>query len=128
MKRVLFLLLLASVLAACAPIQSHAVMLDAGDDGGSVTLKPAQLMSIVLDANPTTGYRWDPVGLDEAVLTQVSGEFNAPSTDAVGASASQTLIFRAVAPGATTLTLGYARPWETGVAPAQTFTVQVAVE
>ena len=120
--------LLIVFLAACAPIQPHAVMLDAGDNGGSAALKPGQLISIVLEANPTTGYRWDPVGLDEAVLTQVSGEFNPPSSDAVGASATQTLIFRAVAPGSTTLTLGYARPWETGVAPAQTFTVQVTVQ
>jgi inhibitor of cysteine peptidase len=115
------------LLAACAPIQPHAVLLDAGDGGGNVALEPGQLLSVVLDANPTTGYRWDPIDLDEAVLAQVSGEFNAPATDAVGASATQTLIFRAVAPGATTLTLAYARPWES-VEPAETFTVQVAVQ
>jgi inhibitor of cysteine peptidase len=124
----LLILSLALLLAACAPIQPHAVLLDAGDSGGSVALEPGQLMSVVLEANPTTGYRWDPIDLDEAVLTQVSGEFNPPASDAVGASATQTLIFRAVAPGATTLTLGYARPWEEGVEPAQTFTVGVQVE
>ncbi len=43
----------------------------------------------------------------------------------VGAGGKQTLKFSVTATGKGDLSLNYVRPWETGVAPAETFKVEV---
>jgi inhibitor of cysteine peptidase len=45
----------------------------------------------------------------------------------VGSGGVYTFIFEAVAPGQGVLKLEYARPWEEGMAPIQTYSVTVTV-
>jgi len=46
----------------------------------------------------------------------------------VGLGGQVRFIFNATKAGSTTLELVYHRPWETNVAPLQTFTIQVTVK
>jgi predicted secreted protein len=63
-----------------------------------------------------------------AILRQVGEpEFNADS-EMLGAPGTLTLRFEAVEAGQMDLRLVYHRPWETGVEPLETFTVQVTVK
>ena len=91
-------------------------------------LKKGQTLVVTLEGNPTTGYSWEVAEpLDEQVLRQVGeAEFKAES-DLVGAGGVQILRFETVNAGQTTLKLVYHRPWEEGVEPLETYSIQVVV-
>jgi len=101
--------------------------LTATDAGRQLHLRPGQTLQVTLEGNPTTGYNWLVVQVDEAVLKQVGEpEFKADSA-ALGAGGKITLRFQAVAAGNTGLLLAYKRPWEKDVPPEKTFTASVVV-
>ena len=120
-------LLVALTLATgCTPQQE--VKASIADDGREKQLKKGQTLVITLEGNPTTGYSWEAAEpLDEQVLQQAGEpEFKAES-DALGAGGVQVLRFEAVNAGKTTLKLVYHRPWEEGVEPLETYSIEVVV-
>ena len=122
---VLLLVLISA--AGCGSTAKAEVKLGANDNGRQIELKKGQPLVITLEGNPTTGYTWAAVELDEQILRQTGEvEFN-PESDLVGAPGVQTLRFEAVAAGQTDLKLVYHRPWEEGVEPLATFSVRVVV-
>lgn len=105
-----------------------ALALEGDDDGREITLQKGQILTIKLEGNPTTGYSWEIVESEGAILRQIGEpEFEAES-DLLGAPGTQTLRFEAVETGQMELKLVYQRPWETAVQPLETFTVQVTVQ
>jgi inhibitor of cysteine peptidase len=106
------------------------VTLNASNDGGQQTLARGQAVVVTLDSNATTGYSWVVADVDNNVLRQVGDPVYASSNSnpkVLGAGGAQTFRFEVASAGTTTLKMVYRRPWETGVAPIKTFTVQVAV-
>ena len=100
------------------------------DNGKQIAVRPGEILTLTLESNPTTGYSWQVMELDSAVLTQVSDPEYKQSSGAeglVGAGGTETFRFKAVGSSETTLELGYTRPWES-VPPVETFTIQVDVE
>ncbi len=74
---------------------------------------------------PTTGYSWAPVDLDASLLEAEEPLFQA---DSAGAGGTESLGFRALVQGQTTLTLAYRRPWGRGRRrPLETVTFAVTV-
>ncbi|MGC9336403.1 MAG: protease inhibitor I42 family protein [Anaerolineae bacterium] len=133
---VVALLMLAALIAGCGSSASSAaeggdVVLDREDMGKQVVLQEGQALVVTLDANPSTGYRWDVAEPEDAVLSLVGEpEFESGAEgqgDLVGAPGMQTLRFEAKDRGKTTLTLVYHRPWETDVEPLETLMVEVEV-
>jgi predicted secreted protein len=95
---------------------------------GPVTLQPGQRAVIELEANNTTGYQWAPTAEPNAkVVTVVSDTYVAPGSQLAGAGGTQRIVIEGVAAGTTTLSLGYARPWEQGVPPVKTATYDITV-
>lgn len=130
------LLLLASASAAPPPDDPKPgeIRLGLQNQGDQVELKEGQVLVISLESNPSTGYRWEVAEADEALLRQVGKiEFEASSSATVagrpalllGAPSRQIMRFEAVAAGQTNLRLVYRRPWEKGMKPARTFSLQV---
>jgi inhibitor of cysteine peptidase len=111
--------------SACAPAE---VKLTASDNGGQVQVEAGSLIVISLQANPSTGYTWEPRDLDPSMFELV-GEprFESDNPALLGAGEVMTLTFKTLQAGTATLTLVYHRPWETGVEPIDTFTVTVTV-
>ena len=103
------------------------------DNGKAVTVKVGDTVQVILAGNPTTGYSWSTAlsGKDAAVLQQ-QGEaaYVQESTDQslVGGGGTFTFTFKALAPGQVVLKFDYARPWETDVAPIQTYSATVTVK
>lgn len=112
-------------LAACG--SGSEVKLEEGDDGSQVELAGGQTLVVRLEGNPTTGYTWETAEIDQKVLRQVGEPQFEADSDAAGSAGVQTLRFETVTSGSTTLKLVYARPWEEGLPPQETFTVQVKV-
>jgi inhibitor of cysteine peptidase len=124
------LILLAAVLAlgACAPAAGE-VPLGISDNGSQVEVDLGWVLVISLESNPSTGYGWHVAEIDPARLEQVGeAEFSPADADEqlVGAPGVETLRFKTVGSGITTLTLTYDRTWEDDSAE-QTFTLTVSV-
>lgn len=113
------------LLVACSP--SKEFKLDADDKGCQIELKKGQILVIILEANPTTGYTWEIAELKEHVLQQVGEAGFEPESEAIGAQGIQTFRFEAVNVGKTALKLVYRRPWEEDVEPLETFSIKVVV-
>jgi inhibitor of cysteine peptidase len=103
------------------------VYLDREEDGSRVELSAGQVLAISLESNPTTGYRWEVAEADDGILRQVGEAEFQPQSDLIGAPGVEILRFEAAATGQTTLDLVYHRPWEKGVEPLETFSVEVTV-
>ncbi len=131
---ILFVVLaaLVAVTPRSAPAQGSgpdALIVREADSGTSVSLQADQLLVLDLEENLSTGFAWEVTGLDSTNLKQLETTFvpAPPRADGkpwVGAPGRQVLRFAALKTGASTLTLGYRRSWES-VSPARTFSVRV---
>jgi len=90
----------------------------------SGTVKAGELLSITLEANPSTGYAWQAAEDQPALLnlveapipTSFTGITASPAVDPqeplYGVPQPQVLAFKALESGSASLTLVYRRPWE----------------
>jgi inhibitor of cysteine peptidase len=107
-----------------------AVQIDERNVNAPIALVRNQTLVVTLEANVTTGYRWESIPGFAPVL----GELPTPdyaarpsATPVAGAPGDMTFRFRAESPGTTTLELAYRRPFEADVGPAKTIRYDVTV-
>jgi inhibitor of cysteine peptidase len=96
------------------------------DNGRAVTIAVGDELKVILEANPTTGYRWEVSEFDPRVLTPGARTF-VPDSGAVGSGGKEILSFTGNEPGRTELKLVFQRPFERGKPPAKQFSVTVTV-
>ena len=94
-----------------------------------IALARNQTLVVTLEANVSTGYRWEVVGGAGPVLMQVGTADYVPRSaePLAGAPGDMTFRFRAQTAGTTTLELAYRRPFEPNAAPAKTVRYDVVV-
>jgi len=113
------------------PEEPEEVNIDENDADSQVELEQGQILVVTLESNPTTGYRWELAETQESILEQMGeAEFKQSDTGEpplVGAGGWEIFSFKAISAGQMTLQLGYHRPWEEGVEPVKTFSIQVVV-
>lgn len=100
------------------------ISLDISNNNNVVNLDENHLLTLRLEANPSTGYGWQVSKIDGNVLRQVGDEEFQLTTGRIGGPGVQVLRFAGIAKGPTSLQLVYSRPWEKAE-PLQTFSVQV---
>lgn len=126
---VLSIFLILSLFSGCGGGQAD---LSDADNGATISLKAGESVSISLESNPTTGYSWQVVAIDESLLEMVGEpEYQSDRKGGpliVGAGGTERFTFKALSPGEATLTLGYARPWEADVPPIETFSIYIVVK
>lgn len=121
----LALILSALTLSGCGPAKE--VKLDASANGRQVELQKGQTLVIPLESNPSTGYVWEVVELEESILRQMGEPEFQSESNLPGAGGTETWRFQATKAGQTALELVYHRPWEEGEEPLETFSLQVVV-
>jgi MYXO-CTERM domain-containing protein len=99
--------------------------LTVSDDGRLVTLAADEVLALKLDARTASGYSWVVEQIDESII-KVAEHGHEGSGD-LGATDTQIVRFVGVAPGQTTVQLGYRRPWETDQASIATYAFEVVV-
>lgn len=121
-------------LAGCAPAAGGGdkpeVLVEKDANGTTVTLEVDQVLAIKLESNPTTGYSWHVMEVDETILQAEGGpEMIEPTqaTPMLGAGGWEVIRYRAKAAGETVIKLGYSRSFEPDAAPIETFTLTVKV-
>jgi inhibitor of cysteine peptidase len=121
------LLLVTACGASNGASSSPEIRLRESHNGLLIELKNGQTLVVSLEANPTTGHRWEAVGLDDQVLRSLGDPDFRPYSEQVGASGLQVMRFEAVGTGQATLNIVYHRPWQTDVQPLKTYTLHVRV-
>lgn len=116
------------VAGAVLLIRSEPLVITEANAGETIELKVGQEFAVTLEGNLTTGYTWEMVSEQGALVEQVGEAEYESESDLVGAGGHVTLNFKALNPGNQTLELIYHRPWEVDVAPIDTFTVSMVVE
>lgn len=130
-----FVAALALVLASCSPPVGGSpaeVTVEKAAAGSTLTLNVDQILAVKLESNPTTGYGWHILEVDDTILqSQGDPEYiqqDTQGTPRVGVGGWETLRFKALKSGTTTLKLGYSRSFEPDVAPIEEFTLTVEVK
>ncbi|MCL5104966.1 MAG: protease inhibitor I42 family protein [Armatimonadetes bacterium] len=84
--------------------------------------------TIKLEANHTTGYRWQLTGTPYAKVVKLVGStYNESASGLAGRGGTEVWTFNAIGKGTATITLNYTRPWEKNVKPAKVQRFEVAV-
>lgn len=128
-QRLVFVIVLLLSLAACAQPQPPLPEVQLTEDtvGQTVELAVGQVVAITLPSNPSTGYAWQIIAGDEAIIAQQGESEYVQGESMPGAGGMETLRFAAQGAGTTMLTLGYKRPFEPDEMPVRSFTVEVVI-
>ena len=99
-----------------------------GENSGPVQLELGQMLMVRLPVQAGTGYSWT-ASPDTGNLEFVDQSTLHPFGEAptIGGGQTQMFMYRAIAPGTTTLRFIYRRPWEGGIPPAKTVEQRVSV-
>jgi inhibitor of cysteine peptidase len=100
------------------------------DTGSTLEMNTGDTLEIVLEANPTTGYKWEVASVDSSVLSKTGSEYKADVVPKgiVGSGGKSIHRFEATKIGKTFLKLIYRRPFEKNGAPVKTFEITVEVK
>jgi inhibitor of cysteine peptidase len=98
------------------------------DSGKTIELNKGDTLVVTLEGNITTGYNWEMLAQDPAILQQVGEPEATPESDKLGAPSMIALKFEAVKTGQATLKMVYRRSFEKDVQPLMTFEVTVVVK
>jgi len=124
------LLVVLGLLVGCGSSSSEEikeVLVDMEDNGRQINLYSGQTLVVSLEAQPSTGYTWEVVELDELILRQEGDPEFQPASGGIGASGVQIFRFEAVSAGKTDLRMIYHQPWVEGVEPRETFSIHITV-
>ena len=95
----------------------------------AITLQVGDTLQVSLGSSPSTGFQWAPQMRisNPTVLVQSGHEPIGPTDNRPGAPGSEVWALQALAPGTTTASTTYSRPWEGGEKDSWTFTATVTV-
>lgn len=100
------------------------------DNGRTVKVAAGTSLHIRLEGNPTTGYTWRTAKVEGDAVKQEGKpiyQSRQHRPGMVGVGGAFVFAFKAVKPGAATISLEYVRPWEKGKKPERTFAVTIQV-
>jgi predicted secreted protein len=95
------------------------------DLAGPLTVRRGDIVRVVLDENPTTGFRWTVAVSDEAHVAQLGSDLSPGSPARPGAGGRREIRFSAVATGNTSVELQMKRGWSGEVADTVRLTLHI---
>jgi inhibitor of cysteine peptidase len=97
------------------------------DNGALVQVRRGAKITIELNENPTTGYRWMISSIDEAFLVPAGDDFVPPDQKSPGAGGLHRLFFCAKSAASTVLTLIKKRAWQRDNQAVGTFKLAIRI-
>jgi inhibitor of cysteine peptidase len=101
------------------------------NNGDNLNLKINDVITIKLESNATTGYKWNlSEENNSTIITLVSSDYSEKENkdNLVGAGGFETLTFKAVSGGNAAIILTYNRQWEKEVQPEKIFKLNISVQ
>jgi predicted secreted protein len=112
-----------------ARLPANAAGFDMAGGVEQIRVLAGKQFSITLVANRTTGYSWRLAApLDPALLKQISNDYHAADSGAVGAPGEEVWTFESVGQGSAPINFEYVRPFEKDAKPAKTAKYSVVIE
>ena len=105
---------------------------DESYDGQEYRLAPSNSLTLMLNSNPTTGYRWT-ASYDDKMLTLTGKDYQQTGNgNLLGQGGKDIWRFQALQAGTTEIKMIYSRPWEPippgdSIQPLKTFTLKVVI-
>lgn len=132
MKKISIVLLLAILLVSCAsptptPNPAGGTRPALTDPAQPIEVQAGEMIHIVVDSNPSTGYHWDIVGEVNGVEF-LSTEYTADEPVMPGSGGVDVWTFKAVSAGQIQITLGSYPPDPNVTEPEQTVTFDIVVK
>ena len=111
---------------------SDTIIITERDNNGQVEIVLGAILVLKLEAIPGTGYSWQVMRNDPALLNPLGESIFEPKAadpqkGALGAPAYQTFRFKAQSSGTRVLELQYKRGWEEKALPMKTFRITVRI-
>ena len=103
------------------------ITLTRAEHGKSIEAQVGDLITVSLDENPTTGFRWAIDKSDDDIVTLSSSEYAAVSGSRVGRGGQRVMTFKARQAGAAAIQLKLWREWEGNQSVTQRFAVKLLV-
>jgi predicted secreted protein len=91
--------------------ESKPVIFTTSDANSTASVKMGKQFQIVLECQPSTGYVWQVIGIDKA-LVKIGRIQYRPKTNLLGGVEEQIISFTALKKGKLQLELQHKRPWE----------------
>lgn len=88
------------------------VTLTQADNGKTVTIRPDEIVEIMLTENPSTGFRWSLVRDNDENLDLLTSDYIPPTGPGVGGAGQHVWKFKAKEPGEARMVLRRGRAWE----------------
>lgn len=96
-----------AVFSAIILISSDTIVVTEDQSGQTVEINDRDTLELQLSGNPTTGYNWETVDIDGAVLEQDGDPSFDPDTELLGSPGVITISYDAVGAGTSPLVLEY---------------------
>ena len=114
--------------------QPKMIVFEKDDNDRQIQLAAKQKFTVILPANPSTGYRWIIAETDSACFRECQADtfllrsnHEKDGAILVGAGGYQQFFFQAAAPGECELHMHYQRAWEKKQPPADTFRMRLQI-
>lgn len=115
---------------ACRSAPPNEVSIDVTSSGKEVTVPYGTILTVTLESNMTTGYRWTEnakIG-DSTVLQQTDHKYQPPGNSLLGAAGKEVWTFKTLNTGRSTVSMEYSRHSDATAVPAKTFIATFVVE
>ena len=96
---------------------------DSRQQGNNISIMKDQEFNLYLESNPTTGYEWIPI-FNASVVELISHSFK-PSSLLMGASGTDTFVFKGISLGTTLIKMQYKRSWENNSVAEKKFLISI---
>ncbi len=127
-KLYVFIFVIASLAVMMGCTSGKTIALTSADNGRTIDAFVGDKITVTIEGNPTTGFTWETENLNSAQLQQRGEPKYTAASNLLGAAGTYVFAFNVVGSGGTSLKLIYHRTWEEGVAPEQTFEVNVLIK
>ncbi|NHZ86790.1 MAG: hypothetical protein GWP19_13100 [Planctomycetia bacterium] len=93
------------------------------------SLKKGDIVKVILNANPTTGYKWQIENIDTLKIKIVEETYtaNKVQSDIVGSGGNKIYLFKAISKGNTFIEFEYSRPFEKDLPPKKKFHINLGI-
>ena len=94
------------------------------------SLRQGDIVEVVLNANPSTGYEWQIVNIDTSKVKIVNKTYTANNVnkDKVGSGGIMTYHFEAISKGNTAINITYFRSFEKELPPKKKFEINLEIK
>ena len=126
-KSIILIVVLSTCLSACSV---SCVTLNEKDNGRAVSLTGNQSLQITLPSNISTGYSWNIVSIDSAILKEIGEKEYVQTIKRKGGAGHTIFRFKPAGKGKFSLKLAYyqGQGWEKNTPHEKTFTVTLSVK